>query len=154
MSKIVIGIDPDSDKHGVAIYEGRELTQLLSWDLMDVIAYLDSHLAFCKFNPDELEFHIEDVCANNFVYARNNKGSKAATSKIAMAIGRCQQSQVELMRLLDKGKIKYVLHKPQKGNWAKNKKQFELVTGWTGRSNEDTRSAAYFGYLGLKQLEE
>ena len=30
------------------------------------------------------------------------------------------------------------------------KKQFEKVTGWTGRSNEDTRSAAYFGWLGCR----
>ena len=27
--------------------------------------------------------------------------------------------------------------------------EFESVTGWTGRSNEDTRSAAYFGMLGV-----
>ena len=68
-----------------------------------------------------------------------------------MSIGRCQQSQSELMRFLDEYKIKYVLHKPQKNNWAKNKHQFEKVTGWVGRSNEDTRSAAYFGFLGLKK---
>ena len=67
-----------------------------------------------------------------------------------MAIGRCQQSQVELMRLIDDRNVNYVLHKPQKGNWAKNKAQFEKVTGWTKRSNEDTRAAAYFGWLGCK----
>jgi len=35
--------------------------------------------------------------------------------------------------------------------WKKDKKQFELVTKWTGRSNEDTRSAAYFGWLGCNK---
>jgi hypothetical protein len=43
-----------------------------------------------------------------------------------------------------------VRHKVSK-KWkdAAGKKEFERVTGWKGRSNEDTRSAAYFGYLGV-----
>ena len=148
MPKIIIGIDPDSKAHGVAIYRGGHLNSLHTMELFQVVDMLAYE---CQQDKAEyIEFHIEDVCANNFVYARNNHGNKSVTSKIAMAIGRCQQSQTELVRFLDKVKIKYVLHKPQKGNWAKNKSQFEKATGWTGRSNEDTRSAAYFGWLGCK----
>ncbi len=105
-------------------------------------------------NMCDVLFSIEDVCANNFVYARNSKGNKSVTSKIAMGIGRCQQAQTELMRWLDYYNIEYVLHKPQKGNWAKNKAQFEKVTGWKGKSNVDTRSAAYFGWLALKSIKQ
>lgn len=85
--------------------------------------------------------------ANQFVYSRNQKASKAAQSKVAMHIGRCQQVQIEIMQWLDALGVPYKLHKPQKGNWAKDKAMFERVTGWKGRSNEDTRSAAYFGFL-------
>lgn len=145
MSKIIIGIDPDSKAHGVAVYVDGKLDKLDCSDLVGIVGFIKVSRAI-----ESIEFHIEDVCANNFVYARNNKGNKSVTSKIAMSIGRCQQSQTELMRMLDYYKVKYVLHKPQKGNWAKNKAQFEKVTGWTGRSNEDTRSAAYFGWLGTK----
>lgn len=97
-------------------------------------------------------FSIENVMANSFVYGRNDKGSRANVSKIAMSIGRCQQAQVELCRQLDHRGIPYVLHRPQSGNWAKHKSQFEKVTGWDKRSNEDVRSAAFFGFLALKDM--
>ncbi len=147
MSKIIIGIDPDSKAHGVAKYINGELIDLDSCELLQLIPLI----GYAKSNKMEIEFHIENVCANNFVYARNNHGNKSVTSKIAMSVGRCQQSQTELMRLLDYYGVSYVLHKPEKGNWAKNKAQFEKVTGWSGRSNEDTRSAAYFGWLGVSK---
>ena len=71
--------------------------------------------------------------------------------KMAWGLGKCAQSEIELRRVLEVMGFKYVMHK-RNSVWkkSKNKKQFELVTGWTGRSNEDTRSAAYFGWLGLK----
>ncbi|MGB1303987.1 hypothetical protein [Pseudoalteromonas marina] len=142
---IVVGCDPDSKKHGIATYVDGELSDLAMCNNQQII---DWSLGMKNFN--NLLFSIEDVCANNFVYTRNNKGNKSVTSKIAMSIGRCQQAQKELMMWLDHYNIKYVLHKPQKGNWAKNKKEFEKITGWKKRSNEDTRSAAYMGYLALK----
>jgi hypothetical protein len=146
VNRTVIGIDPDSTAHGVAIYREGVLAELMALDLMGIIS-----LASTEESGDvSLLFSIEDVMANQFVYARNQHSSKAAQSKIAMHIGRCQQSQVELMRFLDSATIPYVLHKPTKGNWAKNKDQFERLTGWAKRSNEDTRSAAYMGYLSLK----
>jgi len=143
---IVLGVDPDSDKHGVAVYWDGELCSLTERNNCELLKYISSLSGF----DVGLLLSIEDVCANNFVYARNNKGNKSVTSKIAMSIGRCQQAQKELMMWLDFYEIKYVLHKPQKGNWSKNKAQFEKVTGWKDRSNEDTRSAAYFGWLGCK----
>ena len=138
---LVIGIDPDSDKHGVAIYRDGVLEDLARFntiELLNIIQY------------DSVLFSIEDVMANQFIYSRNQHSSKAAQSKIAMHIGRCQQAQVELMRWLDHTCNKYELHKPTKNNWAKNKPMFKKATGWTKKSNEDTRSAAYFGYLALK----
>ena len=138
---IVFGIDPDSQKHGVAIYKDGVLTSLMLLELFDLIDMIESD--FSK----EIFFSIEDVCANNFVYARNEKANKYAHAKVSLSIGRCQQSQTELMRVLTHLGYKYVLHKPQKGNWAKNKAQFEKITGWKKQSNEDTRSAAYFGFL-------
>lgn len=141
---IIVGCDPDSKKHGIAIYRGGKLASLMMANNVEI---------YQMFLVDGLEekvvFSIEDACANNFVYSRNNKGGKAVTSKIAMGVGRCQQAQVELMRWLEWCEVDYVLHKPQKGNWAKNKAQFEKVTGWTSQSNKDTRSAAYFGCLAL-----
>lgn len=144
MSSIVVGIDPDSDKHGVAIYIDNKLCELKMCSTIEMVD-------FARLYPASL-FSIEDVCANNFVYARNRHGSKNAQSAIAMRIGRCQQAQTELMRWLDSLGVAYKLHKPQKGNWAENRPQFEKVTGWDKQSNADTRAAAYFGYLALSRM--
>jgi len=140
---ITIGCDPDSDKHGVAVYNDATITALHSLNLMELHSFIEG----LELVPGEIIFSIENVLANNFVYGRNRRQSKAVEAQILRSVGRCQQAQLELQRLLEWHVIPYVLHKPQKGNWADNKAQFEKVTGWKGRSNPDTRSAAYFGYM-------
>jgi hypothetical protein len=143
----VIGIDPDAEKHGVAVYENGKLIDLCMMTTVEII------MRFAPLDPmrvADIKFSIENVMANQFVYSRNVKASKSAQSKVAMHIGRCQQAQVELMRWLDHYEFKYALHKPQKGNWSDKRMIFENATGWTKQSNADTRSAAYFGFLELK----
>jgi hypothetical protein len=142
---IIIGIDPDSEKHGVAVY--NDDGHLVGIDSMELMKIRDMLKGF----GSEVRFSIEDVCANNFIYTRNKNKNEKVNQSIARSIGKNQQSQIELMRMLDYLEIKYQLHKPQKGNWAENKKRFEMVTGWTRQSNKDTRSAAFFGFLGLNR---
>lgn len=147
---IVVGIDPDAKKHGFAEYHNGTLVDLKLMQLTDIIAWINTERPH-----QEILFSIEDVCSRNSVNADRLRGIKQGNAgaigrKMALGLGWCQQSQVELMRVLDCFNIKYVLHKPQKGNWAKNKDQFEQITGWKKRSNEDTRSAAFFGFLAIK----
>lgn len=141
--KILLGIDPDIDKHGVAIYKNGELIALHKWDAVNIVAYLEEiagEYASCKAS-------IEDVNANNFIYARNANSNRNIEKDIARRIGKVQQAQVELMKWFDNYGITYALHKPQKGNWADKRDLFERITGWAKQSNEDTRSAAFMGYL-------
>ncbi len=149
MSKIIIGIDPDSKAHGVAVYLDGELIQLKSMPLMEFAFEVRNYDT--AFNG--IEVHIEDVCANNSVFMRPKKsysGKDLAEVKArSRTLGKCQQAQIELERVCEWYKIKVVKHKISKV-WKKDKAQFEKVTGWGGRSNEDTRSAAYFGWLGCK----
>ena len=145
MSKIIIGIDPDSKAHGVAVYNNGELTILKSMPLMELSFELRSY----NMPLGSVEVHIEDVCATSAAFnARDRKTNINVKLKMAQHIGMCKQAQVELERVCEWYKIKVVHHKISK-MWKKDKSQFEKVTGWTGRSNEDTRSAAYFGFLGL-----
>jgi len=70
VSKIVVGIDPDADKHGVAVYIDGTLTELTMLYGMDIAKKFD------RVNPmgsADIVFHIEDVMANQFVYARNTQ---------------------------------------------------------------------------------
>jgi len=142
MSKIILGIDPDSKAHGVAVYIDGKLSRLecltLYW-LVDALEFYS--------NYGDIEVHIEDVCANNAIF-RGGNGVKVQQS-IARRLGMVQQSQTELERFIHHKGIVVVKHKISK-LWKKDKKQFEKITGWRSQSNEDTRSAAYFGWLGCK----
>jgi hypothetical protein len=139
MPKIVIGIDPDSKAHGVAVYADGELVDLRCMTLIELLNYTD-------WDGSEV-VNIENVTANNASF----KGRQPVNVQkdIGRRIGMVQQSQIELERLFEYLGVKVVKHKISK-MWKKDKKQFEMVTGWKGRSNEDARSAAYFGWLGCK----
>lgn len=142
---MIVGVDPDSELHGVAVYENGKLIDLKMMETYDLATYIRDVGGVAS---------IENVMANQFVYRRNQKSSRAMQDKIALHIGRCQQAQLELVRLLIKFDCPHVLYKPMRGNWSKNKAQFEKATGWTGRSNADTRSAAFFGFLALRDQGE
>lgn len=137
---IVIGVDPDSNKHGIAIYNDGKLIALEQKSLIQIISELqDGKLCNALWV-------VENVAGNNFIYARNNK-SGAVGQNIAQKVGMVKQAQKELTRALEHFGVKFELVKPARGNWAKKKDVFERLTGWAGRSNEDTRAAAFFGYM-------
>lgn len=147
----IIGIDPDSEKHGVAMYLNGKLTTCTNETTIGIVNCIILRL---KELGAQIHFSIEDVNGQNFIYGRNEKENKNVERRIGMGIAKCQQAQVELIRWLDHYGITYELHKPQRGNWAKNKAQFEKVTGWKGRSNEDSRSASFIGFLALNKVKK
>lgn len=152
MSKYVIGIDPDAKKHGVATYQDNELIRLDLMSLMELMTYITNlNECYCDFG-EWTDIHIEDVASQNFMYAKHRTKKTAVNESITRRVGMCQQAQIEVERMIEHtiGLDRLTKHKPSKA-WkdANGKKQFQKLTSWTGRSNEDTRSAAYFGYLGL-----
>lgn len=144
MLEYVVGIDPDAERHGFALYDHGHLAVLDTLPLVEIVRDYPSLAA-----RGRVVFSVEHVASNGFVYSRNRHSSTSAQSKIAMGIGRCQQAQLELLRWLDHLGAEYVLYKPQAGNWADVPRLFAQHTGWTGRSNADTRAAAFFGHLAL-----
>lgn len=145
MSKIIIGIDPDSKAHGFAAYSDGQLQVLECKTLLQILEFTS------QFFLSDIEVHIEDVAGVSAAFnARDKKVNINVKLKMAQHIGMCKQAQAELERVFVSKGIKIVKHKISK-MWKKDKAQFEKVTGWTGRSNEDTRSAAYFGWLGTNK---
>ena len=150
MIKLTIGCDPDVDGKGFAIYQGGHLKDLLA---MPIIYFYE----FCKQlnadgNSEFVELHIEDLCANkSSAFSHRRVDPPAVKYKKSEAVGRCKQAQLEVEKIAEHFHIKIVRHKVSK-KWkdAAGRKEFERLTGWTGRSNPDTRSAAYFGYLGSR----
>lgn len=138
---IVIGVDPDAKKHGVAIFNDGVLVDLAMWDIADWIHQLEVS------PPDYVS--IENVMANKPVFSKKGDNTEQKKLKIAQDVGRCKQAQVELTRVLEYYNVPMFLTKPTRQNWAKKPGFFKKATKWTGSSNIDTRSAAYFGWLAV-----
>ena len=151
MSKIIIGIDPDSKAHGVAVYLDGKLIGCEAMTLLSIYFMLTEWVNGVKnIDINDVTVHIENVCGMNAVFRQRQKTNQAVSMKMSNGVGKCQQSQVELERVFEYFGVKIVKHKISKA-WKKDKLQFEKVTGWTGRSNEDTRSSAYFGFIGARE---
>lgn len=148
MSEMVIGIDPDAQKYGIAVYFNGKLCELAKKNTVEFVNFIQS------IRYQDLTFVIEDVATNKFIYARNNKLGPAQVNKIAQAVGMCKHAQAVAEQFIEANGFTLVRIPPTKGNWAKDRKQFEMVTGWTKNSNEDTRSAAFFGFLHLQGLKQ
>ena len=151
---LIIGIDPDSKAHGVAVYKNGKLVELLNMPLMDI-----EH----RFLIPKLDcfFAIEHVSINKPIFAGTHKLNIRAHGKKGQNVGMCKQAQVELVRALDYHRARYCLIKPMAGNWGTSKtsaetklktEQFKKETGWKCRSNSDTRSAAFFGCVAIRRL--
>jgi hypothetical protein len=148
MSKIILGCDPDVDGKGFAIYERDKLVNLLKLSNIELLEFFK--MQDTVGNIHNIELHIEDLCANkSSAFGHKLRQPKQVQNKISELVGRCKQIQLEVEKIAEHFDIKIVRHKvSSKWKDAAGRKEFERVTGWKGQSNPDTRSAAYFGYLG------
>lgn len=143
---IIIGIDPDSEKHGVSFYIDGKIAKLESMRLFDLFKIIEP-LAILG----DVQIHIENVCGINATFNKQFVKNRRAETTVSRSLGMCQQAQVEVERMAEYLGVPVIKH-PISKNWksADTGKAALLKMGWSGQSNEDTRSAAYFGYLGVK----
>lgn len=140
--KIVIGIDPDVSGHGVAFYFDGRLASLKKLSRREIIEFCRDSLR----EGNSIEVAIEDVISNTSTWRAGGAISKQVAAKMGHGIGRLNQSARELVDDLNEIGITISMYKPS-SEWKASKGVFELATGWKSRSNEDTRSAAYFGWI-------
>lgn len=150
MSKIIIGCDPDSSKSGMAFYLDNTLCKLECMTLINI--YFKFESLSQQWSDKEIELHIENVngiSSNSF--SVNRSDSLPVKLKKAEHVGKCKQAQIEIERIAEHFDIKVVRHGVSK-MWKDSKtgKAALANLGWHRQSNEDSRSAAYFGYLGVK----
>lgn len=146
---VIIGCDPDSDKSGIAMYffKNKRL-QLQNLTLLQILERLKD--LFYLYN---IELHIENlngISSNAF----NVKGRDPLPVKLKKAehVGKCKQVQIEIERIAKELNIK-IVHHPVSKNWkdsTQGKKALKKEFGYEGRSNEDTRSAAWFCLQGIR----
>ncbi len=149
-SKTVIGIDPDCKKSGFAIFVDGNLKDLKKLNFSQVM--LEASSGSFK----DAIFIVEDANQIKTIYKKNRNLDPVIQSSIAQKVGKNKQIATCLIDLLRFYNFKVKEVKPMSGNWAKAKmkKQFEACTGWKKRSCEETRSAAYFGYMFLNNCDD
>lgn len=148
MSKLIYGCDPDSKASGIAVYLRDRLVELECMTLVEIYKHFEIETRHSEY--DEVELHIENLNAiSSSAFHIKKTDSAAVKQKKSEGVGRCKQVQIEIERMAEHFGIKVIHHKVSK-TWKSqvSKKQFEMITGWKKRSNEDSRSAAWFGYLG------
>lgn len=158
--KTSIGVDPDSKKSGFAVYTDGTLTSLHNLTIDEVESFLEG------FDKESTVIHIEDVTKRTSAFTalaivgiklparptakvHINKSQLLRALKIAQDVGRNKASEENVLTIIQKLGMNYKLHEPSK-KWKEGTeaKEFKLVTKWEGRSNPETRSAAWFGYKG------
>lgn len=142
-TKYVIGIDPDTKKSGIACFKDGVLIDLDNMTLIEFTDYCRKLSTSCGVPT----FVIEDGNLISGLYSRNKFGNQAVQHKISERVGANKQRATDLIDIAKHYGIKVVRQKPRAGNWAKKKPMFEKWTGWKGKSNPETRSAAFFGYM-------
>lgn len=129
---MIVGIDPDVDRSGVAVAINGKITELHNYDFWQLYGWLMSE-------PID-KVYIEAGWLNK---TKNYHGAK--NKAIAAKIGADVGANHQMGKLIEKSckdiKIDYELIKPTQAK-IKDQKLFNKLTGWEGRTNQEQRDAA------------
>jgi hypothetical protein len=163
-----IGIDPDLTKSGVAVVVNGKIIFIKSMGFSELIAYVVG----LTHEQAVVTVFLEDVDNKKPVFPKrlkqSNKGQNPLLQFVGHAPSQCgSAAKVNMSIAEDLGKVKATarlikevledngvtvkLVKPLRGPIKaakKNSAYFNKITGWTGRSNEDSRDAALIALFG------
>jgi len=138
MSEFTIGIDPDLDKNGVALVQGKKIIDLHAMPFPEL-------LEFAELWKAQATFILEDVNFDKTTYPRV-KVSPAGMRKIAQDVGKVKGTAYQLFACLEHMGCNVKKVQPLRGPVKKRAKDdaeyFNKIYGWVGRSNQDKRDAA------------
>lgn len=149
---IHIGIDPDIEKPGVAIIKDGQYTAVSSLtmpDLFDLIAE-------CK-GESCVTFYVEDVNTDSATYYRHRPSAvskQSVQNKISQHVGMCMGAAKTICHVIEHYGCNLVMVKPKARAHKTAKHEadyFQRITGWQGRTNQDSRDAAMLIFQFMKQ---
>lgn len=131
---ILVGIDPDVEKNGVAINNCGEITlsNLSFFDLFDKLKELQ------KQNIPLLVI-VEGGWLNKSNWHKKVKGSAALNAKIGSSTGANHETGKKIVEMLEYLNITHVVTKPTKSKL--NAKVFKMLTKIEGRTNQEQRDS-------------
>lgn len=143
---LIIGIDPDLEKSGVAMVRDGQIVDLECLDFFNLLKFIELY-------SGEAIFAVEDVEANRALYGKHNKQQQRVKEKISQNIGQVKAVSRLIEQWLKRLDCRYHMVTPLKGRFkqAKNDKAyFTRLTGWKGPSNADKRDAGLIALYGIK----
>ncbi len=145
----VIGIDPDMRKCGVCVMDEGLINGLGSDPTSVLIDEVSALVA------DGFVFAVEDVNAVKTIYAKNRKGGQAVQSRIAQNVGMVKSAGTIIIDYIEHHGGKVILVPPGIGKQTKrNAKLFAELTGYKGKTNEDTRDAYWIAKYAYEKLKK
>lgn len=147
--RLVVGIDPDLVKSGVALVREGEILSLQALSFPQLLKFAaDVDLAV----PKPL-FVVEDVEIDKTTYRRAKTNARTHAA-IAQKVGQVKGVARVLVECLNDMGADVLQVKPLQGPAKRQAKgdadYFNRITGWEGRSNQDTRDAALLALFGVR----
>ncbi|WP_223417761.1 hypothetical protein [Shewanella inventionis] len=163
-----VGIDPDLTKSGVAVVVNGKIIFIKSLGFSELIAYVVG----LTHEHGVVTVLLEDVDNKKPVFPKRlkqtNKGQNPLLQYVGYApsqsgsamkvnlsiaedLGKVKATARLIKEVLEDNGIRVQLVKPLRGPIKaakKNSSYFNKITGWTGRSNEDSRDAALIALFG------
>ena len=144
MSKILIGIDPDVDKSGVA-YIGMSkkivLGNMRFFELFDSISYEQSELKRLFSQHDvQIKVYIEAGWLNKPNWHTSGKMNIATVAQIGARTGANHEVGRKIAEMCEYLKIDYELVRPTQSKV--DAVYFKQLTKYQGRTNQEQRDAA------------
>lgn len=131
---MIIGIDPDLDKSGVAIKEGKNL-RLMNLKFAELRRVFEENKALIKLVV------IEAGWLNKKANFHGRAGqTKHAGERIAKNVGENHATGKLIAEIAEDYGLIVSLVRPVRSKY--NSADFNLITGWQGRSNQEQRDAA------------
>lgn len=149
MKKFYIGIDPDTEKSGVAVWDGEklELHNLGFFELYDFLmgkwrecfdsVFFDGdHVVTVRY---ELKVVIEAGWLNEKTNWHYSGHSKGVTAQVGARIGANWETGKKIAEMCEYLNLEYELRKPVSSKM--DAKFFAKLTGYKGRTNQEQRDA-------------
>ncbi len=138
-----IGIDPDVTESGFANYQkaNKKLIDCTTLAFFDLYQILHNRVYIGCIDI----VNIEGGWLNEKANFRLITGSKSAGERVAKNVGSNHAVGKLIVEMCIHLDISFVVRKPIKPIF-KNEIYFKKITGWTGRTNADARSAANYVY--------
>lgn len=144
---MIIGIDPDLRKSGVALVDSGEIKELKSLNAVQLVNYCRE-----QWLKHKAVVAMEDPNVNKPIFNRPGVGPLAKL-KIAQNVGQVKATATLLAEFIMSEGVPVEMVPPLMGypKAAKNNAElFKQMTHWNGSSNQDQRDAALIALYGTR----